>query len=171
MEWKQHQMILMKNKWFQELTVGKNLEEFLRCRKKFVEFFIVNVWLFQEADNVAFWLPSSESDSDEDLLSSLSSQYLLSQTDILPLVMNDGEVSLDPQPTQSTLPISPIFIASGAGTSASDQENGSKQDLMPPDLASVDLDTLLMPPEVTVKQPQENDFMVSYDFATFSALK
>ena len=81
--------------------------------------------------------------------------------------MNDGEVSLDPQPTQSTLPISPIFIASGAGTSASDQENGSKQDLMPPDLASVDLDTLLMPPEVTVKQPQENDFMVSYDFATF----
>ena len=85
--------------------------------------------------------------------------------------MNDGEVSLDPQPTQSTLPISPIFIASGAGTSASDQENGSKQDLMPPDLASVDLDTLLMPPEVTVKQPQENDFMVSYDFATFSALK
>ena len=128
--------------------------------------------LFQEADNVAFWLPSSESDSDEDLLSSLSSQYLLSQTDILPLVMNDGEVSLDPQPTQSTLPISPIFIASSSARgSASDQENGSKQDLMPPDLASVDLDTLLMPPEVTAKQPQENDFMVSYDFATFSALK
>ena len=97
---------------------------------------------------MAFWLPSSESDSDEDLLSSL----ILSQTDILPLVMNDGEVSLDPEPTQSTLPISPIFIA---------QENASKQDLMPPDLASVDLDTLLMPPEVTEHKPQENEFMVS----------
>ena len=67
--------------------------------------------------------------------------------------MNDGEVSLDPQPTQSTLPISPIFIADSAVAQP-------PKDLMPPDLASVDLDTLLMPPDVAEK-PQ-NDFMVRF---------
>ena len=113
--------------------------------------------LFFQADNVAFWLPSSESDSDEDLLSSLSSQYLLSQTDILPLVMNDGEVSLDSQPTQSTLPISPIFIAEANAAASTDSQAG-KHDLMPPDLASVDLEALLMPAEVTEKP--HDDFMV-----------
>ena len=85
-----------------------------------------------------------ETDSDEneeDLLKTLSS-HLLSPTDILPLVMNDTGVSLDPQPSQSTLPISPIFISHKRGL----------QDIMPADLASVmatmenevhDLDALL----------------------------
>ena len=35
---------------------------------------------------------------------------MLLSCDILPLVMNDGEVSLDPHPTDSSLPISPIFL-------------------------------------------------------------
>ena len=115
--------------------------------------------MFQEAsnnnNNVQFWLPEQE-ETEDDLLNTLSpglSPTMLLSCDILPLVMNDGEVSLDPEPTQSTLPISPIFIA---------QENASKQDLMPPDLASVDLDTLLMPPEATEHKPQENEFMVSF---------
>jgi hypothetical protein len=66
------------------------------------------------------------------LLSSLSSHLLA--TDILPLVMNvGGEVSLDPHPTDSTLPVSPIFICA-------EDLNGKKSlhDLIPQDLASVD---------------------------------
>ena len=35
---------------------------------------------------------------------------MLLSCDILPLVMNDGEVSLDTHPTDSSLPISPIFL-------------------------------------------------------------
>ena len=72
--------------------------------------------MFQEAsnnnNNVQFWLPEQE-ETEDDLLNTLSpglSPTMLLSCDILPLVMNDGEVSLDPHPTDSSLPISPIFL-------------------------------------------------------------
>ena len=79
------------------------------------------------------------------------SSHLLSQTDILPLVMNDAcEVSLDPHPTQSMLPISPIFIEADESSIESQhrQTKKSLQDLMPADLAAV---------EATVNEVQDLD--------------
>ena len=56
-----------------------------------------------------FWLANQvEAENEEDLLNTLSPQLL--SCDILPLVMNDGEVSLDPHPSESSLPVSPIFL-------------------------------------------------------------
>ena len=67
---------------------------------------------------------------------------LLSPLDILPLVMNDGEISLDPHPTLSSLPVSPIFICEPEVSADKDRylpeivpafqkDNKDKQDLDP----------------------------------------
>ncbi len=108
---------------------------------------------------MTFWLPDTnsvngvtkeEEEDEEDLMNALSSHLLT--TDILPLVLNGEEVSLAHHPTDSTLPVSPIFICSNEEEDSKDDTNETKQvKLLPPDLASCeatvdvvqDLDALL----------------------------
>ena len=80
---------------------------------------------FQQPHNIQFWMPEdqdSTEEDEEDLLSTLSCSHLLSATDILPLVMHGGEVSLDPTPSDSTLPISPIFICTNGTEDTRNQQ-------------------------------------------------
>ena len=90
--------------------------------------------------------------------------------------MNDGEVSLDPHPTQSTLPVSPIFICSSETEVANNpqqrsqsKKNNHQDHLMPADLALVeatvnevqDLEALLAAVTETVEIVEENKIQVS----------
>ena len=79
-----------------------------------------------------FWLANQvEAENEEDLLNTLSPQLL--SCDILPLVMNDGEVSLDPHPSESSLPVSPIFL----------NDLTKKTELLPADLeTAIDAQTV-----------------------------
>ena len=79
-----------------------------------------------------FWLANQvEAENEEDLLNTLSPQLL--SCDILPLVMNDGEVSLDPHPSESSLPVSPIFL----------NDLTKKAELLPADLeTAIDAQTV-----------------------------
>ena len=100
--------------------------------------------MFQEAsnnnNNVQFWLPEQE-ETEDDLLNTLSpglSPTLLLSCDILPLVMNDGEVSLDPHPSDSSLPISPIFLNEVQVVKNHITNKNSAGENLPLDLASVE---------------------------------
>ena len=100
--------------------------------------------------------------------------------------MNDGEVSLDPHPTQSTLPVSPIFICSSETPEVANnpqQRNQSKKNnqqehhLMPADLALVeatvnevqDLEALLAAVTETVEVVEENKIQVSIIYNIYTA--
>lgn len=90
-------------------------------------------------------------EDEEDLMTALTSHLLT--TDILPLVVNGDEVSLASHPTDSTLPVSPIFICNNSSSEDKEDDDDDEEattnstttttsststtnDLIPPDLAT-----------------------------------